>query len=162
MNYTIEIADICDINSILELYAERMKWFKDNNIKQWNKYLNNHPKSEFEEIINSKNYYIIRNCEEIIGGFELSTNSKDWKDDITSAYYIYKIVTKVGYKNVGNFIFEKCKEMAKLNKKMFLRIDCLKSNEKLNNIYENHNFKLIRYGNNDRYSFSLRECNVDE
>ena len=145
MNYTIEIADICDINSILELYAERMKWFKDNNIKQWNKYLNNHPKSEFEEIINSKNYYIIRNCEEIIGGFELSTNSKDWKDDITSAYYIYKVVTKVGYKNVGDFIFEKCKEMAKLN-----------------NIYENHNFKLIRYGNNERYSFSLRECNVDE
>lgn len=162
MNYTIEIADICDINSILELYAARMQWFKDNNIKQWSKYLTNHPKSEFEEIINSKNYYIIRNCEEIIGGFELSTNSKDWKDDITSAYYIYKVVTKVGYKNVGDFIFEKCKEIARLNEKKYLRIDCLKSNEKLNNIYENHNFKLIRYGNNERYSFSLRECNVDE
>ena len=52
--------------------------------------------------------------------------------------------------------------IARLNEKKYLRIDCLKSNKKLNNIYENHNFKLIRYGNNDRYSFSLRECNVDE
>lgn len=91
MNYKIEIADISDINSILELYTERMKWFKDNNIKQWDKYLNNHPKSEFEEAINGKNYYIIRNCEEIIGGFELSTNSKDWKDDITLLIIFIKL-----------------------------------------------------------------------
>jgi ribosomal protein S18 acetylase RimI-like enzyme len=162
MNYTIEIADISDIDSILKLYSERMQWFKDNNIKQWNKYLTNHPKSEFEGAINNKNYYIIKNNEEIIGGFELSTNSKDWEDNITPAYYIYKVVTKVGYKNIGDFIFEKCKEMAKSNGKKYLRLDCLKSNEKLNDIYESHNFKLIRYGNNERYSYSLRELKIDE
>jgi ribosomal protein S18 acetylase RimI-like enzyme len=162
MNYTIEIADISDIDSILKLYSERMQWFKDNNIKQWNKYLTNHPKSEFEGAINNKNYYIIKNNEEIIGGFELSTNSKDWEDNITPAYYIYKVVTKVGYKNIGDFIFEKCKEMAKSNGKKYLRLDCLKSNEKLNDIYESHNFKLVRYGNNERYSYSLRELKIDE
>jgi hypothetical protein len=162
MSYILELANISDIDSILELYSERMQWFKDNKIKQWNKYLTNHPKSEFEEAINNKNYYIIKNNEEIIGGFELSTNSKDWKDDITPAYYIYKVVTKVGYKNIGDFIFEKCKEMAKSNGKKYLRLDCLKSNEKLNDIYESHNFKLIRYGNNDRYSYSLRELKIDE
>ena len=36
------------------------------------------------------------------------------------------------------------------------------SNEKLNDIYENHNFKLIRYGYNERYEYSLRECKIDE
>lgn len=162
MNYTVELASINDIGSILELYSERMKWFKENNIKQWSRYLENHPRTEFVKVIENKNYYIIKQDNEIIAGFELSTNSKNWDDDITPAYYIYKIVTKVGHKNIGVFLFEKCKEMAKADGKRYLRLDCLKSNEKLNNIYESYNFKLIRYGHNERYSYSLRELKIDE
>ena len=161
-DYIVELANMSNIDLILDLYSERMQWFKDNNIKQWNKYLINHPKSEFENAINNKNYYIVKNNGEIIAGFEVSTDSKDWKDDITPAYYIYKVVTKVGYKNVGDIIFEKCKEIAKLNGKKYLRLDCLKSNEKLNKIYESHNFKLIQYGYNKRYEYSLRELNIYE
>lgn len=162
MNYTIELAKLSDIDSILELYSERIKWFKDNNIRQWGKYLINHPKSEFEELINNNNYYIIKINNEIIAGFELSFDSKYWKDNNTPAYYIYKVVTKVGTKNIGNIIFKECKGIAKLNNKKYLRLDCLKSNEKLNNIYESHNFKLIRYGHNDSYEYSLREFEIDE
>lgn len=33
MDYIVELANISDIDSILELYSERMQWFKDNNIK---------------------------------------------------------------------------------------------------------------------------------
>lgn len=162
MNYETELANINDIDSIIRLYSERMKWFKDNNIKQWSKYLNNHPKSEFEKAINNGNYYIIKQNDEIVAGFELSTNSKEWNDDTTPAYYIYKVVTKVGYKNLGQFIFEKCKEIAKLDGKKYLRLDCLKSNKKLNNIYKNHNFQLVKCGKNDQYSYSLRELKIDE
>lgn len=160
MSYTIELASINDINKILDLYSERMKWFKENDIRQWSKYLEHHPKSEFEETINSKNYYIIKQNNEIVAGFELSTDSKYWNDNITSAYYIYKVVTKVGYKNIGKILFEKCKEMAKLNNKEYLRLDCLKSNEKLNNIYESHNFKLVGFGHNEYYNYSLRELKI--
>lgn len=162
MNYETELANINDIDSIIRLYSERMKWFKDNNIKQWSKYLNNHPKSEFEKAINNGNYYIIKQNDEIVAGFELSTNSKEWNDDTTPAYYIYKVVTKVGYKNLGQFIFEKCKEIAKLDGKKYLRLDCLKSNKKLNNIYKNHNFQLVKCEKNDQYSYSLRELKIDE
>ena len=34
MNYMVELANIRDTDFILELYSERMQWFKDNNIKQ--------------------------------------------------------------------------------------------------------------------------------
>lgn len=160
MSYTVELASINDINKILDLYSERMKWFKENDIRQWSKYLEHHPKLEFEETINSKNYYIIKQNNEIVAGFELSTDSKYWNDNSTSAYYIYKVVTKVGYKNIGKILFEKCKEMAKLNNKEYLRLDCLKSNEKLNNIYENHNFRLVGFGHNEYYNYSLREMKI--
>ncbi len=162
MDYKIELADIKDINSILILYSDRMKWFKDNNIKQWSRYLENHPKEEFEEAIKNGTFYIVKQNDEVVAGFEVSTNSKYWNDNITPAYYIYKIVTKVGHKNLGQVIFKKCEELAKLNGKKYLRIECLKSNEKLNIIYEQHNFKLVKYGNNERYSYSLRELKIDE
>lgn len=48
MNCKVELANLNDIESILKLYSERMIWFKENNIKQWSRYLENHPKSEFE------------------------------------------------------------------------------------------------------------------
>lgn len=77
MEYIVELANINDIDIILELYSERMKWFKENNIKQWSRYLENHPRSEFIEAINNKDYYILKKENQIIAGFELSTNSKD-------------------------------------------------------------------------------------
>lgn len=92
----------------------------------------------------------------------MSTNSKEWNDDITPAYYIYKVVTKVGYKNIGKILFDNCKEMAQRDGKRYLRLDCLKSNQKLNDIYESYNFRLKRYGSNERYSYSLRELKIDE
>lgn len=162
MNYIVALAEMKDIDSILTLYSDRMKWFKDNNIKQWSRYLQNHPKEEFKEAIQNKNFYIVKQNDELVAGFELSTNSKDWSDNITPAYYIYKVVTKVGHKNLGQVIFDKCKELAKRDGKKYLRLDCLKSNQKLNDIYESHNFKLIRYGHNERYSYSLRELKIGE
>ena len=162
MDYIIELAEEKNIDSILQLYSDRMEWFKYKEIKQWSRYLQNHPREEFLEAIKNNNFYIIRQNDELVAGFELSTNSKDWHDDITPTYYIYKVVTKVGHKNLGQVIFDKCKELAKRDGKKYLRLDCLKSNQKLNDIYESHSFKLIRYGRNERYSYSLRELKIDE
>ena len=161
MNYLVELASIEDIGQILQLYSDRMKWFKENEIKQWSRYLQNHPKEEFIKAIENKNYYIIKLGSELIAGFELSTDSKDWNDNTLQAYYIYKVVTKVGYKKVGKVIFDICIEIAKRDGRKYLRLDCLKSNQKLNDIYENYGFKLIRYGSNDRYSYSLREMEIN-
>lgn len=140
-----------ELNCILQLYSERIKWFKDNNIKQWGEYFNYHPKDEFEKIINDGNYYVLKDSSNIIAGFELSTDSKYWKDN----------VTKVGYKNIGSIVLKICKDIAKLDNKEYLRLNCLKSNKKLNDLYENHGFRLIKYNYEDYYSYSLRECVIN-
>ncbi len=162
MNYIIELAEIKDLDSILELYLERIKWFKDNGIKQWSSYLQNHPKEEFIESINNNEFYIIKQENEIVACFELSLKNSNWDDNITPAYYINKVVTKVGYRNLGKIIIDNAREIAKKNNKHFLRLDCLRYNEKLNNIYEGHGLKLVRYGKNTRYSYSLREMKIDD
>lgn len=161
MEYKLELASISDIDSVLELYSERIKWFKDNSIKQWTNYLNNNPKSVFVEKITNKDYYIVKKNNEIVAGFELSTSGKEWRDNTTSAYYIYKLVTKVGYKNIGDFIFKECKKLAIKNGKKNLRLHCIRANQKLNNIYKSHDFKLMGYDHNKKYRYALWEYRID-
>lgn len=81
-NMTFEIANLKNLNEIYELYNSRTNWFKENNIKQWSRYIIRH-ESEFE----------------IIAGFELSNNPGYFKDNGESLY-LNKVVSKVGYKNI--------------------------------------------------------------
>lgn len=161
LNYSFSKININDLDKLLDLYKERTNWFKEKGIKQWSKYLEHHPKEEFMDIIEKGYFFIIKENNNIIGGFELSTNSKYWRDNLTDAYYIYKLVTKVNYKNVGNIIIKICKNIAINNKKSKLRLDCLKNNERLNNIYKSYGFKLIKTGYEDSYSYALREYNIN-
>lgn len=164
-NMIFSKAVINEVDEILNIYTERMKWFQEHEIKQWRKYLDHHPREEFEDVIKNGYFFTLKQNNKIIACFELSTNSKFWNDEYTSAYYIYKIVTKVGCKAVGNLMFEICKDIAKTNHKKYLRLDCLQSNKKLNDIYNNHGFKLIKNGYENKnyyYGFSLRELEVDE
>ncbi len=152
----IEKATIKDIDEIINLYAERMQWFKDNNIKQWSKYLTNHPKEQFIKVIEAGNYYILKIDNEIVAGFEVSNDSHFWNDNSPNAYYLYKVVSKVGYKNIGSEIFKNAKNITIENGKKYLRTECLASNEKLNDIYDKNGFKYIKEGQ-DYYHYILRE-----
>lgn len=156
---TFEIANLKQLNEIYELYNNRTIWFKENNIKQWSRYIIRHEK-EFPTSIKNKNYYILKKNNEIIAGFEISNNPGYFEDNRRSLY-LNKVVSKVGHKNIGSFIFMICKDLAKNNNMKYLRLDCIKWNDKLNEIYERHGFKLVGCGKSD-YEYCLRECNVYE
>ncbi|MCI8641183.1 MAG: GNAT family N-acetyltransferase [Clostridia bacterium] len=160
-NIIFEKATIKDIDEIINLYAERMIWFKENGIKQWSKYLSNHPKEQFIQAIEKRNYYILKKDNEIIAGFEISTQSDSWNDNKSNAYYLYKVVSKVGYKNIGNKIFKIAKKITKEKGKDYLRIECLSSNKKLNELYAKHGFEYVKEGKS-YYNYTLREYKVNK
>ena len=155
-----EIASLEQLDEIYELYNSRTNWFKENNIKQWSRYIDIY-RSEFPIAIENKNYYIFKKEHEIIAGFEISDEPGYFNDD-GQALYLHKVVVKVGYKNIGTYIFMVSKHIAKSNNKQYLRLDCVKNNEKLNEIYEKHGFKFVECGKTTHYEYCLRECNVNE
>ena len=53
-----------------------------------------------------------------------------------------------------------CKYIAKNNDYIFLRLDCLATNKKLNEIYEKHGFTLNRTGCCNYYNYALREYDL--
>lgn len=156
-NIVFEIASLKQLPQIYELYSSRTNWFKENNIKQWSRYLIRH-ENEFPIAIKNQNFFILKKNNKIIAGFQLSNNPGHFEDNGESLY-LNKVVSKVGHKNIGIYIFMICKDLAKNNNKKYLRLDCVKSNSKLNEIYEKHGFKLVGYGRSD-YEYCLRECNV--
>lgn len=159
-NIIFKKAEAEDLDEVIGLFKERITWFKTSGINQWSKYLEHHPKEEFRNAIEAGYYFLLKQNNKIIAGFELSVDSRLWQDNFTNAYYIYKIVTKVNYKNLGNLIFLICRNIAENNNQRFLRLDCLKSNIKLNQIYEKHGFILKSTGCKDYYQYALREYDL--
>ena len=151
----LQVASIENLDEIIELYSERSSWFEENGIDQWSNYLTNHPKEEFIQAINNNNYYMLKKKNELIGGFELSNRQSFWEEN-KDAYYIYKVVTKVGHRDLGKYIFGLCEEFARKDNKKYLRLECKADNIKLNNMYEDYGFKFVRTGQ-DYYNYNLRE-----
>lgn len=158
-NIQFERAKIEDLEEIIELFSERIEWFKENEIKQWSKFFINHPKEQFEEVIKKGEYFILKRQNEIIGGFQISLDTHFWEDKDTNAYYLYKVCTKVGYYNIGSWIFDIVKYITKINGKVCLRTEHLTKNIKLNEIYEKNDFKIIKQGE-DYYEYTLREWRI--
>ena len=154
--FELKLAAKQDIDKILQLYKDRTVWFRENQINQWQKYLIHHDKNEFLKSIKNDELFVIYQGKEIVACFEISEESRLWDEKVNDSFYIYKIVTKVGTKKLGKLIFDICEMFAKTNGKKFLKIDCLARNEKLNQIYESHGFKLIKTGTKDYYTFNLR------
>ena len=111
--------------------------------------------------IQNKDYFVLVLGGEIVAGFELSCNHQYWDDyHIADAYYIHRLVTKLGYYGLGRVALEFCKNLAWFNHKKVLRLDCLKMNSRLNEIYENYHFQLVKSGYDGYYSYNLRECKI--
>ena len=130
----IRLAKRNELDAIYSMYEYRSKWFKENGIKQWSKYTKNHPKKKFSNELKNNLYYVILDDNKIVGGFELSDDSKYWKDDDSSAKYLYRVVTTKP--DIGKYIFNFCIKYCVDNRYTRLRTFCLLSNKKLVDIYE--------------------------
>lgn len=162
-NLKIVLANEGDAKSIHNLIVKRCKWFKENNIKQWE--LEYYPvyfdDKYFKERASTNNLFMAKSDGKIIGAMLLKEDDKSyWKDD-ESSYYIHHLVTDIKYKGVGkeliNFAINKCIE----NKKAYLRLDCVKSNIKLNNYYKNLGFENVGSGKEIGYTYNLYELKLD-
>lgn len=65
------------------------------------------------------------------------------------------------YNLINDILFEKAKNIIRLNGKRYLRTECVTSNKKLNEIYENNGFRYVREGK-DYYNYTLREWKLYE
>ncbi len=149
-----------ELDKVLELYKERIDWFRNKNIDQWQDYFVCHPVDEFTDAVNDERMFCLRQNGEIIAAFELASDNNFWSDQERDAYYVCKLVIRVGYKNIGDLIFKICEDIVVYNNKTYLRLNCRKSNKKLNSIYQDYGFKFIMSRDDNNYTYNLRQLEL--
>lgn len=165
--YGVDVDDSCltvrkavpeDIDTIIALYKEKVLWLKLKKLSQWSRYLIHHPKQEFLSHIIGGEYYIVMKDGEIIAGFVLSEDSCEWNDPDANAYYIRRVVSRADYKGLGSYIAAQAKAITVADGKDALRLECVNSNQRLNELWESLGFAFVREDVGD-YHYSLREWN---
>lgn len=158
--YIFQKASNEDVDEILMLIQNRIKWMDENNISQWNKtdYLKAYPKSYFEELVSKGELYVVkyRDLNKVIGAVALLEQDKRWKDS-SQSYYIHNLVTDIGVPGIGETIINFCEAIAIKHGKNKIRLDCQNSNHKLNEYYSRLGFEYVEMVQEGNYTGIKRE-----
>lgn len=139
-NIVIREASKQDLKAYYDIIVERYKWFKDKNIIQWDDdYLLIFNEEYFNRCLNSDDIFVATKDSEIIGGMLIKNMDIYYSRD-NDAYYLHHFVTKPGNTKLGDILLNYVLEYCKKNKKRYLRLDCINTNEKLNNYYLTRGF----------------------
>lgn len=157
----IQLAKENEISEILEIIKERCKWFEENKIDQWGSwyYEELYDEKYFKKMMKKYPLYIAKQENEIIGAFLLKyENKKYWKDK-EKAVYLDHFVTKIGNPGVGEKILNFIQEIGKEKGLKYLRLECMRSNLKINEYYQNHGFQNKGEGD-EPYEYRLWEKEI--
>ncbi len=103
--------------------------------------------SSFHKKQKNKEFYCIRNNNEMIGGFCISAKPSEWwVNQSTNAVYLSNLLICQNYQgqNIGKAILDNVIKLAKASDKQFIRLDCFSESHWLCNFYENYGFKFIK------------------
>ena len=158
---TIEFAKSEDIKAILNILEKRCIWMEMNNIEQWrrNSYTLSFNDVYFTKGIEKNMVFVAKINMKVRGIFLLREDDPLW-DDSEGAFYIHHFATDINYKGLGRIIIEYIKYIALKYNKTYIRLDCVKNNEKLNNYYEEIGLCLKKSGKIRNYEYNLRELRV--
>lgn len=158
--YIFRSARVEELKYVFSLINERIHWMDKMGINQWNKidYWKSYPTSYFYIACSEKRLYILKDEElnRIVAVGVLSEKDNRWNDD-KQAIYLHNFVTAIDVKNIGSTFLEYCEEYATLLCKNYMRLDCKKSNEKLNKYYEMHGYVYVEEVVDGEYVGNKRE-----
>lgn len=139
----IQLATEKDIPAILEILKQRCEWLNQKDIEQWGEwyYTEMYNKEYFMKKMQTDRLYVAKEKDEVLGSFLLKTEDQDYWEDNESAYYIHHFVTKLGNPNLGIKMLKFMENLAKKNSIHYLRLDCMKTNTRLNEYYSKYGFE---------------------
>ena len=142
--YKILLAIEEDLEQINKLYADRVKWFNENNIEQWgNNYPNRYNVLYLKEQMKINKLYVMKNENKVIGSMLLKNEDSKYWEDTDNAYYIHHLVTDINTRGIGleliKFAIEECIN----DRKEYLRLDTVSKNNWLTEYYQKLGFEIL-------------------
>lgn len=147
MNYTFILADESVLEDVYGLIDRRIQWMDDNDIQQWNVtgYWEAYPRSYYVRMVRKRCLYVLKReaDQKTVSAAVLFDEDKRWHDDpMFPAYYVHNFVTAPEEKGVGKILLSYIEDLARKKGKVCIRLDCSRSNQKLNRYYEQQGYIL--------------------
>ena len=158
----VELVKIEDLDAIHKLIYDRCLWFSKKGVKGWN--INFYPEKYnqdyFEEQMKVNQLFVAKSNNKVCGVMLLKEEDKDFWNDNKPCYYIHHLATDIKLKGIGKLLLNYAIEQCKKDNKEYLRLDCYKTSQFLNDYYKKIGFNNVGSGNLDDYNYNLWELNV--
>ncbi len=153
-----------DMEAIFGLIDARIQWLAGKGIDQWDKevYWKVYPKSYYENARAQQQLFVLRRDSDhtVVGTVVLIDSDPRWKTE-DPARYIHNLATSPAVKGAGKAILQACEEAARRQGCCYLRLDCVRSNEKLNRYYEAQGFAYVEPFDEGAYLGNKREKRLE-
>ena len=158
----IELAKIEDLESIQKLIYDRCEWFYANGIIGWqiDSYPDEYDLAYFKEQMKINKLFVAKINNKICGVMLLKNDDNDYWHDDEDSYYLHHLATDINIKGIGNTLLNYAIEQCKKDNKKYLRLDCYKDSNFLNEYYKKAGFKNVGYGIIEDYEYNLWEIKI--
>lgn len=154
----IRYAEECDLDNILALIKERMKWMDEHGMDQWNKgdYLSFYTPQYFLSHIQAKELLITKQEEELTGVVGFFYDDERWDHD-PHFIYLHHLAASTHHPGTGKALLLACEKEAKNLGKLGIRLDCQKGNVKINEFYASLGYRIKGSFSSGEYQGIKRE-----
>lgn len=150
-----------DEEQIFSLIRDRIQWMDDHGISQWNyvNYWDLYPESYYRTAISEGRLYVLKvpGTGEILSAGVLAESDSLWGQEDLPSVYLHNFVTDRAAPGSGGIFLAACEELARSLGKKWFRLDCIKTNLKLNQYYEAHGYQAVGEIEDGKYVGTKRE-----
>ena len=140
MEYRFRRAQNADVDQMIEIIRDRIKWMDKQGLHQWNKtdYMQQYPREYFLEGIEKGLFYVaLDEQDQVAGLMALLTEDPRWaEDEPKDCYYVHHLAARSDAKGAGRALLDFCRQLSVQEGKQSIRLDCQLGNDRLNAFYE--------------------------
>jgi len=147
----IKKADKAEIQELLTIYLEKVKWLRDNNKTMWDE--SQFTLESLKENYGNPEYFIGRINGKIVGGFILiEYDQRYWPEKKDDAFYFHKFIVKNEYcgKGYSDEMIRWVIKYSKNNKKKYVRLDYDGDRKYIKDLYTKNGFKPVETLSNEK------------
>lgn len=136
-----KVAQAADLPVVLDILAEAAAWIKDKGIDQWPSPPNAFWRQRLQGMVERGEMFTVGIVTNRLAMVRITTSNRHWPDDNLALYVgLLAIRTQMHGHGLGAHILTWAALKAQREGKRFLRLDCLASNRRLCQYYEEQGF----------------------
>lgn len=153
MDLQIRLAINTETKQIIQLLKEIATWLKSEEIDQWSYLLSEGEDDEIEQAILNSETYVAEYDKKLIGTFTISSILSEWDlnlwgNQVNRSLYLHRLAIDIVHKGNGwGYEIIRWIEEEFSGQYMYLRLDCVSNNPRLNQFYRECGFNFIGYSN---------------